>query len=40
MIVRKHTCDTIHYTHYCINTDECIFVVEIFSNYVKKIKTQ
>ena len=39
MIVRKHTFDTVHYNHYYINTDECIFVVENFVTtqwYLKK----
>ena len=25
MSVSKHTFDTVHYNHYYINTDECIF---------------
>ena len=32
MIVRKHTFDTIHYNHYCINNDECIFSSLIMKN--------
>ena len=26
IIVRKHTFDTVYYNHYCITTNECIFV--------------